>query len=83
MLEYELLHFRPSQVASAATLLAKMYMNDDTRSLRCAAATKPKPAGQRHCPAGHVCMPEGSWLVSKDIHCMCAVPCTSQPQARC
>lgn len=33
MLEYELLHFRPSHVASAATLLAQLYMKD-TQSLR-------------------------------------------------
>ena len=32
MLEYELLHFRPSQLASAATLLAQLYMNDTPRS---------------------------------------------------
>ena len=31
MLEYELLHFRPSQLASAATLLAQLYMNDTPR----------------------------------------------------
>ena len=28
----KLLHFRPSQLASAATLLAQLYMNDTPRS---------------------------------------------------
>ena len=36
MLEYELIHFRPSQLASAAMVLARMYTNDDVQGIRCA-----------------------------------------------
>lgn len=43
MLEYELLHFKPSHIASAATLLAKLYTND-TQGIRWAAGG---PRGQR------------------------------------
>ena len=43
MLEYELLHFRPSQLASAATLLAQLYMNDAPRWVGSAACSVSLP----------------------------------------